>query len=72
MTTKQAYSRIWILKRLVNLGASRPILVDTYTKQVRTVLEYGVPVWHSSLTLQQKSQLESVQKTSMKVILGRD
>ena len=72
MTTKQAYSRIWILKRQVNLGASRAILIDTYTKQVRTVLEYGVPILHSSLTLQQKSQLERVQKTSMKVILGRD
>ena len=72
MTTKQAYARLWILKRLVNLGARRDILVDTYIKQVRTVLEYGVPVWHSSLTLQQKSQLERVQKTSMNVILGRE
>ena len=33
MTTKQAYSRIWILKRQVNLGASRAILIDTYTNK---------------------------------------
>ena len=62
MTTKKAYARIWILKRLVTLGANRETLIDTYIKQVRTVLEYGVPVLHFSLTLQQKSQLERVQK----------
>ena len=72
MSTKNAYGRIWIIKRLVTLGASRETLIDTYIKQVRTVLEYGVPVWHSSLTLQQKSQIERVQNTSMKVILGQE
>ena len=58
MTTKKAYARIWILKRLVTLGATRDTLRDTYIKQLRTVLEYGVPVWHSSHTVWQKSQLE--------------
>ena len=26
-------------------------LKDVYVKQIRSILEYGVPVWHSSLTI---------------------
>ena len=70
--TKRAYARIWIVKRLAELGASRETLVDTYTKQVRTLLEYCVPVWHSRLTMSQFNQIERVQNVCMKVILGQE
>ena len=48
---KRAYSRIWILKRLYNLGASQSQMLDVYIKQIRSVLELAVPAWHPSLTL---------------------
>ena len=70
--TKKAYTRIWILKRLVRLGASQNTLVDTYIKQIRSILEYGVAVWHSSITLEQRLQIERVQATCMRVILGHE
>ena len=58
----KAYKRIWILKRLKKLGAPTCRLLDVYTKQIRSVLELGVPAWHSSLTQADKLLSERVQK----------
>ena len=40
---QKANKRMWILRRLKNLGAQADDLVDLYTKQVRSVLELAVP-----------------------------
>ena len=34
-------------------------LYDVYQKEVRSVLEYAVPVWHSGLTQKQTSEIEA-------------
>ena len=47
---KKAYKRLWIIKRLKNRGANMDDLKEIYTKQVRIILEYGVPVWNNGLT----------------------
>ena len=47
---KKAFKKLWMLKRLKNLGATSDQLVDVYIKQVRSILELATPVWHSSLT----------------------
>ena len=52
------------------MGASNAELVDVYTKQVRSILEQAVAVWSPSLTLNQSSQIERVQKTFCAVVLG--
>ena len=65
---KRAYSRIWILKRLYNLGASQSQMLDVYIKQIRSVLELAVPAWHPSLTLEEKIIIERVQKTALHII----
>ena len=44
-------------------------LLDVYCKEVRTILEHAVPVWHSGLTRKQTVQIEKVQKTAFKIIL---
>ena len=67
---ERAFKRVWMLKRLLCLGASVPQLVDVYLKQVRSVLELAVPAWHSSLTLTDKLNIERVQKAALQVILG--
>ena len=67
---KKANKRIWILRRLKNLGASLPDLIDVYTKQIRSVLELAVPVWHSSITQQERTDIERVQKSVLHVLLG--
>ena len=68
--TRKAYGRLWSIKRLVNHGATLNDLIDVYTKQVRSILEFGVPVWNSSLTKQQSLEFERVQKAFHHIALG--
>ena len=66
---KKAFGRIWMLRRLKNLGADTGQLIDVYIRQIRSVLELAVPVWHSSLTVADRLQIERVQKSALQVIL---
>ena len=61
-----------MLRRLKNLGASIENLIDVYIKQIRSVLELAVPVWHPSLTVVDKVGIERVQRAALQVILGYD
>ena len=51
------------------LGLNEWQLFDVYTKEIRSILEMAVPVWHSSLTKMQSYEIEKVQKISLKLIL---
>ena len=44
-------------------------LFDVYQKEVRSILEMGVPVWHSSLTKVLSNKIENIQKLAFKLIL---
>ena len=69
---KKAFRRIWMLKRLKNLGATTSQMLDVYIKQVRSVLELAVPAWQPSLTISDKNSLERVQKCALKIIYGHE
>ena len=69
--TSKAYSRLWILRRLKNLGASNAELVDCYIKQARSILEYCSVVWHAGLSQINTIDIERVQKSACAIILGR-
>ena len=69
---KRGFTRIWILKRLKNLGASRKQLIYVYVRQIRRILELAVPVWHPSLTLEDRLHIERVQRAALQVILGSE
>ena len=56
---KKAYKKIWLLRRLKLLKLDSDILLDFYCKEVRSVLEFGAPVWHSGLTKCQTKLRES-------------
>ena len=45
-------------------------LFDVYSKEIRSILEMAVPVWHSGITNQQRVDVESIQKVVFKIILG--
>ena len=66
----KANKRLWILRRLKNLGASQDALLEVYTKQIRSVLELGVPVWQGSISQNDKILLERVQKCACRIVLG--
>ena len=67
---KKGYSRLWVIRRLKVLGADKKEMLDVYYKQVRAVLELAVPVWQPALTVQEKYQIERVQKCALYIILG--
>ena len=71
MIIKKAYGRMWIIRRLKALGASRARLIDVLQKQVLSVLNLGVPAWDCMLTEEEKDAFERVLKTGLKIIWGQ-
>ena len=66
----KAAKKLWTLRRLKNFKLDPYQIFDVYCKEVRSLLEMAVPVWHSSLTKYETNQIKNVQKTAFKVILG--
>ena len=68
----KARQKLWILRRLLKFNLDTTTLFDVYTKEIRSILELAVPVWHSGLTKQQTANIERIQKIAFKIILGDD
>ena len=66
----RANKKLWFLRRLKALGADDEDLKDVYIKQIRSILEYAVPVWHSSLTIGDSMAIERIQKSALRIILS--
>ena len=66
----KARQKVWMLRRIIQLDMDSLTLFDVYTKEVRSILELAVPVWHSGLTKLQVADIERIQKVSFKIILG--
>ena len=60
-----------MLKRLQQYGARETDLLDVYSKQIRSVLEFAVPVWNGSITGGNILDIERIQKTALHIILGK-
>ena len=58
-----------ILHRLNEYDVPIEDLVLIYIIYIRSVLEQSAVVWHSSLTTENRDDLERVQKTALKIIL---
>ena len=67
---KRAFARLSMITKLKYVGVRKEDLLDVYCLYVRSLLEYCCVVWHSALTKEQTTDLERVQKTSLKIILG--
>ena len=68
----RARRKMWVLRRLKKFKIEISKLADVYKKEIRSLLEYAVPVWHSSITVKQSNQIERVQKEAFRIILGQD
>ena len=66
----RANTKLCMLRRLKNSGAKTIDLVDIYCKQVRSLLEFAVPVCHGAITEEEKRDIERVQKSACHIILG--
>ena len=67
---QKARQKLWMLRRMVKMELDDATMFDVYTKEVRSILELAVPVWHSGLTKQQTADIERLQKTAFKIMLG--
>ena len=59
-----------LLRKVSSFCTDYEELMNIYILYVRSILEQSATVWHSSLTEENKNDLERVQKTALKVILG--
>ena len=66
---QKARKKLWILRRLISFHLDIHELFDVYTKEVRSLLELAVPVWHPGLTVKQSRDIERIQKLAFKIIL---
>ena len=57
---------------MTKFGASVKEMKQIYFSFVRSHLEKSATLWHSSLTEKNKNDLERVQKTAVKLILGNN
>ena len=70
--TKKAYSNMWILRRLAEMGVSTDDLKITYEYCIKTHFESNVPLWHFSISQKLSHLIEKVQKACMFIILGKN
>ena len=66
----KAFKRMWLIRRLKQMGASTVQLVDTLQKQVLSVLWLGAPAWFCQLTEYERKDIDRVAKVGMRVIYG--
>ena len=62
--------KMWVIRRLKKLGANNDDLIDVFFKQIRSTVEFAVPVWNSALTGEDTAKLERIQKTFLHITLG--
>ena len=67
----KGYSKLWILRRLVEHGVSIENLLLTYTSRVRVCVEENVPLWMFSVSREMETRIEKLQKISLFIILGK-
>ena len=66
---KKGNARMELLRRVASFGTPVEDLKIIYILFIRSILEQSATVWHSSLTEDNISDLERVQKSAIKVIL---
>ena len=60
-----------LLRKVASFKPSRNDLKLIYIQYVRSILEQSCVVWHSSLTQENCEDLERVQKSAIRIILGK-
>ena len=53
------------------MGAETSILKLIYYRHVRSILEFGVPVWNGSITKKEVNMIERVQRIVIHIIYGK-
>ena len=67
---KKTYSRMQLLRKVSEFTTSVEDKKEIFILYIRSILEQSSVVWHSSLTNENAEDLERVQKSAVKLILG--
>ena len=67
---KKANARMELVRKVASFGTSVDDLKTIYFLFIRSLLEQSATVWHSGLTEENSNDLERVQKSALKIILG--
>ena len=66
---KKANTRMIILQKLYEFNLPTEEMLSIYILFIRCMVEYCCVVWHSSITVEEGSSIERVQKTALRIIL---
>ena len=69
---KKANARMELLRKVASFGTNMEEKRNIYILFIRSILEQSCVVWHSSLTEENEQDLERIQKSAVRIILGRD
>ena len=69
---KRTYSKLWMLRRIKEVGGSLEDMVRVYCLQIRCLSEIACPVWNGALTQSDIKRIERTQKMALKIILGSE
>ena len=69
---KRANSRMQLLHKVASFGTSLEERRNIYILFIRSVLEQSCVVWHSGLTKENEDDLERVQKSAVRIIIGNN
>ena len=66
---KRAYARMELLRKLSGFGAPISDLKIVYLTFIRSLCEQSSSVWNSSLTMENKQDIERIQKVPFKIFM---
>ena len=61
-----------LLRKVASFGLEKEELKNIYFLFIRSILEQSATVWHSSLTEENKDDLERIQKSAVRIIMGEE
>ena len=67
---KKANARMELLRKVASFTSSINDKKTIYIQYVRSILEQSCQVWYSSLTQENREDLERVQKCAVRIIVG--
>ena len=68
---RRATKKLWLLRRLKQLGLDTPTVLEYWVSEGRPLLEYACALWTGSLTVLESRSLEAVQRSAMAICFNR-
>ena len=65
---RRGTKKLWLLRRLKQLGLDASTVLEYWVSDGPPLLEYACPLWTGSLTLLQSRRLEAVHKSAMAIM----